>query len=74
MNRRTSKLIGYVARALQEMEGVKPPKGLPNQLFNPLANLKRKLKREWNKKPKATRNAQRMGLIRTLVAMEESRV
>lgn len=73
MNRRTSKLLGYVTRVLSQAEKPAIPKGNPRQLFNPAANLKRKLKAEWNRKPHTVRHDQRMGLVRTLIAVEEAR-
>lgn len=75
MNRRTSKLLDHVVNAIIDA-GDKPQ--LPRNaskttVFNRARNLKRKLAREWNRKPRPMRNDQRMGLIRTLVAMEQSR-
>ena len=76
MNGRNSKLLAHVVNALIQ-GGDKPqlPKsGTPKTVFNHAKNLHRKLKREWNKKPGPVRNAQRMGIIRTLVAMEQASV
>lgn len=76
MNRRTNKLMDHVANAMLA-SGHKPElprwasKRTANTSFNPAKNLKRKLKREWNLKPRNTRNDQRMGIIRTLVALHE---
>ncbi|CAB4124582.1 hypothetical protein UFOVP61_20 [uncultured Caudovirales phage] len=73
MNGRNSKLLAHVVNALiQGGDKPAPPKGQPNQRYNHAKNLHRKLKAEWNKKPGPVRNAQRLGIIRTLVAMEES--
>lgn len=74
MNQRNSKLLAHVVNALiQGGDKPTPPKGSAFQLYNHAKNLHRKLKREWNKKPGPVRNAQRLGIIRTLVAIEEGR-
>lgn len=73
MNQRNAKLMGHVAFTLVQSgaDKPKPPKGKGNQLYNHYANLKRKLKAEWNKKPWNVRSAQRLGIIRTLIAAQE---
>lgn len=76
MNRRTSKLLDHVANAMLRA-AYKPelPKWLSkktaNTRFNVAKNLKRKLKREWNVKPRTIRNDQRLGIIRALVAIDK---
>jgi hypothetical protein len=73
MNRRTSKLLDHVVNALMQAgEKNLPKKGDPLQLFNPARNLKRKLAGQWNAKPRNTRGAERLGVIRTLVSMHEA--
>jgi hypothetical protein len=70
MNRRTSKLLDHVVNALLTAgEKNLPKKGPANQVFNPARNLKRKLAAQWNSKPRNTRGAERLGIVRTLVAM-----
>ena len=74
MNGRTSKLMAHVANALiQGGDKPKPPASVSGRgLFNHARNLKRKLGREWGSKPANQRGAQRLGLIRTLVAIQEA--
>jgi hypothetical protein len=77
VNRRTSKLLRFVAVALIQGRMVEKPgsQGRNNaQLVNPATRLARKLKREWNLKPRPVRNTQRLALIRTLVQLEGSHV
>jgi len=73
VNGRNSKLLAHVANALIQGgdKPVLPQNGTPSTVFNHARNLKRKLAREWNKKPGPVRNAQRLGIIRTLVMMHE---
>ena len=74
MNSRNSKLLAHVVNALIQ-GGDKPviPASVNGiGVFNHAKNLHRKLKREWNKKPGPVRNAQRLGIIRTLVMMEQA--
>ena len=71
MNRRTSKLLDHVANALIRGGEANPPKkGPANQVYNPARNLKRKLAKQWNSKPRNIRGTERLGIIRTLVSME----
>lgn len=72
MNSRTAKLMGHVASTLVQSGADKPrlPNGPKNTLFNHLANLKRKLKREWNAKARNIRGRERLGVIRTLIAVQ----
>ena len=75
MNRRTSKLMGYVAAALIQGKMAVPPTVRSNPRrrrphVDTANNLKRKLKREWNAKPRPIRCEQRLGLIRTLIKLE----
>jgi hypothetical protein len=74
MNQRNTKLMGHVAYTLVQSgaDKPKPPKGRSTQVYNHYTNLKRKLKAEWNKKPWNVRFAQRIGIIRTLVASRET--
>ena len=76
MNRRTSKLLDHVVNAFIRA-GDKPV--IPASVngigrFNHARNAKRKLARTWNAKPRIIRGAERLGIIRTLIAMEEARV
>ena len=73
MNQRNAKLLVHVVNALIQA-GDKPqiPASVNGQgVFNHAKNLHRKLKREWNVKPRNIRQAQRLGIIRTLVAIHE---
>jgi hypothetical protein len=74
MNQRNAKLMGHVAYTLVQSgaDKPKPPKGSARQVYNHYTNLKRKLKAEWNKKPWNVRYAQRIGIIRTLIASREA--
>ena len=57
MNRRTSKLLGYAATAMiQASKNTKSPK--------------RRLKVQWNARPRPTRNVERLALIRALATLE----
>lgn len=73
MNRRNNMLLDHVTNALiQGGDKHRPPKNVRGfTVFNPAKNLKRKLKREWNKKPWNVCHAQRLGIIRTLVVIHE---
>ena len=70
MNQRTVKLLRRCTVKLIEAGADKPspPTGKhKSRAYNHATNLKRKLQREWNKKPRDVRFAQRLGLIRVLV-------
>lgn len=73
MNHRNSLLLDHVVNAL--IQGgdkvVLPRNAHIHSFFNHAKNLKRKLKREWNKKPRNVRHDQRIGIIKTLVAIHE---
>lgn len=73
MNGRNSKLLDHVVNALVAAgdKPVLPKNGNPLTRFNHARNLKRKLSAEWNKKPRNIRHDQRIGIIRTLVAIQE---
>jgi len=73
MNGRTSKLLDHVVNALLQGgdKPVLPHSVVGRGVFNHARNLKRKLGREWNKKTGPERQANRLGLIRTLIAMHE---
>lgn len=67
MNQRTVKLLRRCTLTLIETGADKPLPKVKGRAYNHATNLKRKLQREWNKKPRDTRCAQRLGLIRVLV-------
>lgn len=73
MNNRTSKLLDHVVNALVAAgdKPVPPKNGNRFTRFNHARNLKRKLSAEWNKKPRNVRHDQRIGIIKTLVAIHE---
>jgi hypothetical protein len=75
VNKRNSILLDHVVNALISNgdKAVLPGNASRTSLFNHATNLKRKLKREWNKKPWNVRHAQRLGIIRTLVAIHEGK-
>lgn len=75
MNKRNSILLDHVVNALISNgdKAVLPGNANRTSLFNHATNLKRKLKREWNRKPWNVRRDQRLGIIRTLVAIHEGK-